>query len=271
MKTRQYVIRGGSDGRERLRLLSQVMGPATRSLLSAVGIPHGASCLDVGCGGGDVTRELASMAGPDARVVGVDLDATELGLAQRETVEQGFSNIRFETGDVTEWETSRSFDVVYTRFLLTHLPDPPGLLASVRRHIRPGGVMIIEDIDFRGHFAEPDCAALQRYVELYTTSVLNRGADPCIGPKLPGLLRAAGFDDVQLMLSHPVAQAGGIKELTCITLEYIADTVLGDGLIGEEELQQTIAELRSFADDPCTVLGGPRVFQAWGRIDGAAV
>jgi hypothetical protein len=58
---------------------------------------------------------------------------------------------------------------------------------------------------------------------------------------------------------------GGIKLLTCITLESIADPVLKDGIATEAELNGTINELRSFADDPQTVLGGPRVFQAWSR------
>jgi len=265
VKTRQYVIRGGEDGRERLRLLSQVMGPSTRRLLETVGIPAGAACLDVGCGGGDVTRELARAVGPSGRVVGVDLDETGLTLARRETRQVGLSNVSFEAGDVTDWESGRSFDVVYTRFLLPHLADPLRLLTSVRRHLRPGGVMIVEDIDFRGHFAEPACAALERYVDLYTASVLARGADPYIGPRLPEMLRAAGFGDISLSLFHPVALSGGIKDLSCITLEYIAETVLGDKRIDEVELRQTISELRSYSDDPCTVLGGPRVFQAWGR------
>jgi hypothetical protein len=50
-----YVIRGGGDGRERLRLLSGVMRPYTLRLFDRLGIPEGMSCLDVGCGGGDVT------------------------------------------------------------------------------------------------------------------------------------------------------------------------------------------------------------------------
>ena len=265
VKTRQYVIRGGADGRERLRLLSEVMDASTRRLLEAVGIPPGAACLDVGCGGGDVTRVLARATGPEGSVTGIDLDETELTLARSEAEQMGLGNIRFEVGDVTEWQAGRSFDVVYTRFLLTHLPDPRRLLASLRRHIRPGGVIIIEDIDFRGHFAEPECAALRRYVELYTASVLARGADPYIGPKLPEMLYTAGFDDIQLMTFQPVALLGGIKDLTCITLEYIAETVVGDHLIGKTELSQLIAELRSYSNDPHTVLGGPRVFQAWGR------
>src|SRR5262245_32410988 len=265
MGTQKYVIRGGVEGRERLRLLSEVMGPSTRALLAEVGVPAGAVCLDVGCGGGDVTRELARAAGPAGRAVGVDLDEIKLDIARREAAELRISNVRFEARDVMQWEPAESFDVVYARFLLTHLPSPGKLVSVLRRHIRPGGVMIVEDIDFRGHFGEPDCPALHRYVELYTRSVQARGADPNIGPRLPGLLREAGFEGVQMRVVQPAALEGGMKRLTCVTLESISDAVLADGLTTEEDLRETIEELREFARDPHTVLGGPRVFQAWGR------
>lgn len=265
MPNPKYVIRGGLEGRERLRLLSEVMGPATRALLAEVGIPAGSRCLDVGCGGGDVTFDLARTVGPSGRVTGVDLDEVKLDIARKEAEQQGLLNIVFEKHDVGEWEPGERFDVVYARFLLTHLSDPATLLSAMRRHVRPGAVVVVEDIDFRGHFAEPDCPALQRAVELYTKVVQARGGDANIGPRLPGLLRDAGFESVQMKLIHPAALEGGIKLLTGVTLESIADAVLTDGLITEQDLRRTIEELYSFARNPHTVLGGPRVFQAWAR------
>lgn len=265
MGSDSYVIRGGVQGRERLRLLSEVMGPATRALLAEVGIAPGASCLDVGCGGGDVTLDLARLAGSAGRVRGIDLDETQLEIARREAAEQGVANVVFEVRDVTAWEPDDPFDVVYVRFLLTHLADPAALLATLHRHVRPGGVVIVEDIDFRGHFAEPPCPALDRFVELYTRSVAARRADPNIGPRVPGLLRAAGFEDVQMRMHHPAALTGGIKHLTLVTLESIAEVVLRDGLSDADELRVTIADLAAFAHDPQTIIAGPRVVQAWGR------
>jgi SAM-dependent methyltransferase len=262
---RRYAIRGGVEGRERLRLLSEVMGPATRALLADAHIPAGATCLDIGCGGGDVTFDLARAVGPQGRVVGVDLDEVELDLARLEAQSHGLSNVVFERQDVTQWEPQGPFDVVYSRFLLTHLPDPAALVATVRRHLRPGGVFIVEDIDFRGHFAEPACRALVRSVELYTQVVQKRGADPNIGPRVPGLLREAGFDPIGLKLIHPAALEGGIKQLICVTLEKIADAILADGLTTPDELRETIADLNEFARNPQTILAGPRVFQTWGR------
>ena len=100
----EYVIRGGVEGRERLRLLATVFGASTRALLDEVGVPDGARCLDIGCGGGDVTFELARMAGSTGRAVGVDRDATKIELARREAEQRGLANIVFEVGDVTAWE-----------------------------------------------------------------------------------------------------------------------------------------------------------------------
>src|SRR5215470_15209558 len=96
MAAGRYVIRGGVEGRERLRLLSEVAGPSTRALLAEVGIPVGSICLDVGCGGGDVTFELADAVGPMGRVIGVDRDEIKLDIARREAEQRNLSNVVFE-------------------------------------------------------------------------------------------------------------------------------------------------------------------------------
>ena len=72
-----YVIRGGIPGRERLRVLSRIVHESTTRLLDRVGFSSGMTCLDAGCGGGDVTLELARRVGPDGKVLGIDMDATK--------------------------------------------------------------------------------------------------------------------------------------------------------------------------------------------------
>jgi 2-polyprenyl-3-methyl-5-hydroxy-6-metoxy-1,4-benzoquinol methylase len=96
-----YVIRGGLAGRERLRVLARVMWPTTSALLARVGIAPAARCLDVGCGGGDVSRELAQIAS-DGLVVGTDLDATKVDLARSETATAGVDNIEYRVDDVLQ-------------------------------------------------------------------------------------------------------------------------------------------------------------------------
>src|SRR3954471_25046910 len=103
MDAGKYVIRGGAEGRERLRLLAQVMAPSSRALLAEAGVTAGAICLDLGCGGGDVALELARAAGPAGRVLGVDLDPVKIDIARAESAEKGVSNVTFETRDLTTW------------------------------------------------------------------------------------------------------------------------------------------------------------------------
>ena len=69
-----YVIRGGVEGRERLRVLARVMHASSTSLLDRLGLCDGLACLDVGCGGGDMTLELARRVAPHGKAVGVDID-----------------------------------------------------------------------------------------------------------------------------------------------------------------------------------------------------
>ena len=75
-----YVIRGGAQGRERLRILARVLHSSTAALFERLGVGDGMVCLDIGCGGGDVTLELARRVGPRGRVVGADIDETTLAL-----------------------------------------------------------------------------------------------------------------------------------------------------------------------------------------------
>lgn len=66
----------GLEGRERLRVLARVMHASSMSLFDRLGLSDGLACLDVGCGGGDATLELARRVGPRGTVVGVDIDRT---------------------------------------------------------------------------------------------------------------------------------------------------------------------------------------------------
>ena len=165
-----YVIRGGLKGRERLRVLARVMWPSTRALLEPRVSAH-ARCLDVGCGGGDVSLALARLA-CDGSVLGVDVDETKLALARGEALAAGIRNVEFRTENVLEPPTrDEKFDVIYARFVLSHLPDPARAVSNMCARLAPGGVLIVEDIDASGQFCHPPSAAFARFVELYSAVV----------------------------------------------------------------------------------------------------
>jgi ubiquinone/menaquinone biosynthesis C-methylase UbiE len=264
MKTSDYVIRGGIEGRERLRILSRVMQPTTLALLRRAGIRPGMVCLEIGCGSGDLAFDMARAVGSAGRVVATDIDQKELDLATLEARSLQLKNVEFQFGDITETAPEPEFDLVHARFVLTHLADPAHALTRMRVAWRPGGVLVVEDIDFRGHFCYPESAALGRFVELYTELVRRKGADANIGPRLPSLLVDAGFENVQMNVVQPAAATGEVKLLNPLTMENIAGSVVAGGLASQAEVEQLVAELYEYAQTPGTVASMPRVIEAWG-------
>ena len=261
----KYPIYGGHQGRDRLRVLSSVMAPATGRLFDALDIDAGARCLDVGCGGGDVCFELARRVGPRGFVLGIDTDEVKLHLARGEAAAQGLSQVGFRAADITMPLDGPSFDVVYARFLLSHLSEPELALDRMLAALVPGGVLVLEDVDFSGYFCHPTCPAFWQYTQLYVSLAQRRGGDPYIGPRLPTMLRTAGARDVGLEVVQPAGLDGDVKRVTQLTMEGIADALLEEKLATNTEVTATVGELNAYARDPDTLMSLPRVIQAWGR------
>ena len=260
-----YIIRGGVEGKKRLEVLARVMWPTTSRLLAEAGLTPGMTCLDLGCGGGDVTLQLATLVGPQGHVLGVDMDETKLDLARQTATRLGLVNVQFRKLIVEDWVEESQYDCIYARFLLTHLVDPLRTLRQMLQAVRPGGMTVVEDIDFGGYFCHPQCAGFDAYVRLYRAAAARQGADADIGPKLYGMLLDAGWQNVKVNLVQPTFASGEGKQTAVLTLVNIADSILAGKLATEAELQSAIDDLTRFTDDPRTLISLPRVFQVWGR------
>jgi 2-polyprenyl-3-methyl-5-hydroxy-6-metoxy-1,4-benzoquinol methylase len=258
----QYVIQGGEAEVQRLRLLARAKWPTTEALLRQAGLAPGMRCLDVGCGIGEVTRELARWVGLNGQVVGIDANEDFVALARAETTRRGLPAV-FHVARAGQFQVDAPFDLVYARFLLTHLPEPLPVLGWMAQAARAGGVVVVEDIDFSGYVCYPDCPALHRYIELYEQVVRQNGADPCIGPRLPELFRRAGLQGIRLDVVQPTFLEGEGKRLAATTMQQIETAVVAAGLASAAEVAQVVARLEEFAADPTTLLGMPRIFQVW--------
>lgn len=215
MRQSDYVIEGGRHGKERLSLLSDVFRPTTRRLLARAGLSPGMRCLDVGCGGGDLTLDLARRVGPDGSVLGIDFDATIVALARADAEAR---NLAFLAADARTIGGLGPFDLVYARFLLTHVPDPDAVLSTMIRLTRPGGSVVVEDIDFAGQFSYPECPAFRRYLTLYSEATRRLGGDPEIGRRLAAMFRTAGMPRASTRVIQLAHERGRGKTLSLVTL-----------------------------------------------------
>ena len=147
----------------------------------------------------------------------------------RESQATGLGNITFEVADITAGLTGiPPADLVYCRFVLTHLQAPELALARLVEHVLPGGVAVLEDIEISGGVIHPPSAAHQAFTDLYRRAALGRGVDPDIGPRLPAMLRAAGIADVQTCVVQPAGLQGEVKHVDYLTMDAIADAVVED-------------------------------------------
>jgi SAM-dependent methyltransferase len=263
-----YVLRGGRAGAERLRLLNRVKWPTTQLLLRAAGLRAGMSCLDVGCGSGDVTLKMAALVGTEGNVVGVDRDQSILQLASQEAERQGLS-VNFRRLDTEELAQESAYDLVFARYLLSHLPRPQRAVELMVRAVRPGGRLVLEDVFFPGHICYPTNPAFDRYLELYqAVASAKEGGDAAIGVRLLGMALEAGLVEVRVGLVVPTFRDGEGKRVARVTMEHLREAVVGAGLASGREVDNLVVELDRLADDDRTLMSIAPTFQVWGRRAG---
>jgi ubiquinone/menaquinone biosynthesis C-methylase UbiE len=258
-----YVLRGGQWGYDRLKLLARIKRDDTLELFRLAGVRPGMRCLDLGCGGGEGTFELAVAAGPGGSVTGVDMDAEKLALAREAAGERGIANVDFRAGNVNDFDETDAYDFVYCRFLLQHLARPLDLLGRMWAAVRSGGVLAVEDADFDGLFCDPANAGFDFYATMYQQVCRRNGGDPAIGRKLYRYFGQAGIPDPRFRLVQGLTAAEELKVLAVLTLEATADAITSAGLATGAEVDAALASLRAFAATPGTLVGDPRTFQVW--------
>jgi ubiquinone/menaquinone biosynthesis C-methylase UbiE len=168
-------------------------------------LPHlapGMSLLDVGCGPGNITADLADRL-VKGSVVGIDLSDEVIRLARSQYANESQPNLSFEVADVYDLDFSEnSFDVVYAHQVLQHLSKPVEALREMRRVLRPGGTLAVRDADY-GTFAwSPDEPLLDRWLELYHDITRANHAEANAGRYLKSWVTEAGFDHVSASSSN---------------------------------------------------------------------
>ena len=186
---------------------SVVSHHAARTVENSAGflLPHlepGMQLLDVGCGPGSITIELAEVVSP-GRVIGIDIVDKVLRVGRQAAGEARIDNITFATEDVYELSfADNSFAVVYAHQVLQHLIDPVRALGEMRRVVADGGMVAVRDADYGGFFWTPTEARLTRWLELYHQVTEENGAEADAGRHISHWMRQAGFTDIQVTTSN---------------------------------------------------------------------
>ena len=214
----------------------------------------GLSLLDVGCGPGTITADLAARVDP-GRVIGLDLSAEVIAGAR--TAYAGTTNLRFEVGDVYALDLADgSVDVVYAHQVLQHLSDPVAALREMRRVLVTGGLLAVRDADYGAFTWAPGDPALDRWRDLYHELTRRNRAESDAGRHLKTWVRAAGFDRLDVSSStwtfatEDERRWWGGSWAERVRASEFAHQGLAEGLTDERELAAIAAAFERWVDDP---------------------
>ncbi|WP_089307270.1 methyltransferase domain-containing protein [Geodermatophilus pulveris] len=218
-------------------------------------LPHlrpGLDLLDVGCGPGTITVDLAGRVAP-GRVLAVDVSPDPLDEARALAVERGLP-VRFAVGDACALGAADdSFDVVHAHQVLQHLTDPVAALREMARVCRPGGLVAVRDVDYATVTWAPADVGLDRWLDLYHRVARRNGAEPDAGRRLLGWAHAAGLRDVTASASawchaSPAEREWwGTSWAGRATASAFAEQALASGLATTAELAEVAAAWRRWA------------------------
>jgi SAM-dependent methyltransferase len=247
------------DERTRLRALEAVLDPGTIRVLETIGVEKTWRCLEVGGGGGSVTRWFCEHTG---RVVATDLNTRFLD-------EIDAPNLEVRRHDVaTEPLEEDAFDLVHSRDVLEHIPTREAVLDKMVAAVKPGGWLVAEDVDFvsalraEGFGEETNLPTYEKKMwGAVARAGRARGVEGEYGRRLPWRLATRGLTDIGADVRAGFAKAGSPGAvLAALSTDQLRPLLLAGGMT-EEEVQSLAEYIRS--DE---FMGfGPIHVAAWGR------
>jgi SAM-dependent methyltransferase len=225
-------------------------------------VPHlrpGISLLDVGCGPGTLTADLAMRVAP-GEVLAIDISAEVIAEAEAHARTAGATNLSFRVGDFrSAGLATGSFDVVHAHQVLQHLRDPVGALKEMRRLVRRGGVVAARDGDYSAMVWSPPDTRLDRWREIYLAVTRHNGAEADAGRRLLGWAREAGFQEIAYSTSNWTFATSGDRgwwsELWAerTTSSAFARQAAEYGIASVAELEEVAAGWRAWGGRPDAV------------------
>ena len=256
------AVRGalsGAGDSGRLSPLTTMFDTATIALLERLGVAPGWHCLEVGAGAGSIATWLATRVGSGGRVLATDLDLSLL------------SHLRGPPLEVLRHDLSRdplppaAFDLVHARLVLEHLAAPVDALCKLLQALRPGGVILVEDLDWdTAHpVSENGAEAYRRATAAMRALWSSHGYHPTLGAALPLMLGDQGCIEVGCQVWGRPLMGGSDEALRFFggTLRQLAPLFLQRGLLTRTDIARGLV----WARKPDCAGMPPLLVSCWGR------
>lgn len=272
-----YVLGTGDDELSRLGLQHRLWSDAAVDAWKRAGIGLGARVLDVGCGPGFASFDLAQLVGPQGSVLGVDESPGFIEHLLMQAEARGLRQLRGVVGDVQDLDAAaarateaRDFDAAYARWVLCFVIRPERVIAGIAKLLRPGGALVIHDyFNYTSMTAGPRSESHDALVEATAASWRARGGDPDVVGRVPAMLVDAGLRLERLHVHLRVARGGVSSQghrdpMLAWPLTWwrtYAPKLVEMGMITRELCARALQDLDETERDPTRFIVCPPVFE----------
>jgi SAM-dependent methyltransferase len=240
----EYVFDSNKHEIERRRLLAlqEVHDPVTQQLLARVGLGAGKACAEIGAGEGSIARFMAASVSPGGKAVAIDINTRFL--------EEPEPPLEVRRCDITQDALEPAgYDLIHGRFVLLHVKDRPAALANLRQALKPGGVLLLEEPDFRTGLPATEDPELNGKIARVNAAVLSLysslGIDAALGAKLPRLLLELGLEEVEVASDLPLAAGGSaIATMMGMSITHLRSRLAATGAASDADIDAYVAATR---------------------------
>jgi SAM-dependent methyltransferase len=261
---RTYVLGTNDEEIERLGLQHRVWRPRVSLAWQKAGFTLGQTLLDVGCGPGYATRDLAEIVGPTGQVWALERSRRFLDALAAFADRERLANIRTVELDLDEDPfPDVRVDGAWVRWVLCFVRRPREVLRKLARCVKPGGTVVIHEyFDYRSWRMAPGSPELDEFVEAVIASWRAAGGEPDIGLELPTWLAEEGFEiDETLPIIEAATADGYVREWPRAFLRTGVDNLVKLGHVTAERAPRLSAEIERRLDDPRTIVFTPAVLE----------
>jgi len=270
-----YAFGDGTTAARRLDLVAELAEPSSRAFLEGImaallgdAAPAPALAVDLGCGPGHTTRLLAAVLRP-RRMLGLDQSPSFVARARQRQAEAeaaartaahtaahatAHGEIAYAVHDVTATPFPETpVDLAYSRFLVTHLRDPAAALRGWASQLRPGGWLLIDEVE-EIHTDQP---ALRRYLDVVDALLAAHGHHLDAGRLLDRLPDSPALTRRATTVRPRTPELPRIAEMFGLNLAVWRADPLLDGIAGQAELDELAGELDTLAQTAAEPAGAP--------------
>ena len=183
-----------------------------------------------------------------------------------EIVTRGLGNVEIIEVDALNNNVRNTIDLVHERLVMINVAAPEALLSEMISLLRPGGMILLEDVDNISWLCQPDHPSWSVLRDAFLAVYQANGGDPFIGRRLPDYLRSAAVSNIQVKVHVDAAVSGDYRRTHLLSLlDSIRDDVISAGLLTANELTKHSEALEAHLGSPATLVIDKLLVQAWGR------